>query len=712
MTAWSGSKQAFPQVFGGHLKEYTTEEIRNIALAGHGGSGKTILSDAILFNAGAITRIGRIEDGSTMSDYRVDEIQRQISINSTLLTAEFGEKKINLFDTPGYTDFIGDVLSCIRVADTVCLLLKAVEGVEVGSELFWKSASAENKPAVVAVNKMDNEHADFDQVIEKAKDRFGHNVIPVQYPVNSGATFSAIIDLLRMKLLQFKTDGSGKYDALDIPADQKDKANAAHEALIEAVAESSETLMNSFFEHGTLTEEELRTGLTRAIAARQIFPAFAVAGEKNIGVTSMLEFFVNYCPSPATIGPVEATNGTENKVLVSPHPGGEPVAFVFKTLSEQHVGELSLFRVYSGAITSGLDLINQNAGKQERINQIYVMRGKERKEVTKLVAGDIGAVVKLKDTHTNNTLSTKSYSVRMNEVVFPEPLITGAIRHKSKGEEDKISTGLHTLHEEDPSFIVRVDQETHETIVLGQGEIHLDTMIRRLKQRFGVDVELGQPRIPYRETIRKKVEVSYKHKKQTGGAGQYGEVYIRMAPKQRGEGYEFVDAIVGGVISNKYIPAVDKGIIEQMAKGVLAGYPVVDIQVELFDGSQHTVDSNEISFKIAAQQAFRKGFREANPVLLEPIYLVEVTVPDEFMGDVMGDISSHRGKIMGMDSEGPFQIIRAKIPLAELYQYATRLRSITQGRGLYKRSFSHYEEVQAEIMNKIIEESQHKHEDE
>jgi len=386
-------------------------------------------------------------------------------------------------------------------------------------------------------------------------------------------------------------------------------------------------------------------------------------------------------------------------------PSAPPVLFIFKTLSEQHVGELSLFRVYSGTISSGIDLVNQQNGKSERINQIYAMRGKERKEVTQLKAGDLGAVVKLKDSHTNNTLSSKSLPVQLPIIEFPEPVISGAIKPKAKGDEDKISTGLHTLHEEDPSFVVRVDNETHETLILGQGEIHLETMIKRLRQRFGVDVDVTPPRIPYRETIKRKADVSYKHKKQTGGAGQYGEVYLKMEPLPRGDKYEFVNQIVGGVISHKFIPAVDKGIKELMQKGVLAGYPIVDVRITLYDGSQHNVDSNEISFKVAAQQAFRKGFAGATPAILEPIFDIEVKVPDEFMGDVMGDISSHRGKIQGMDAEGPFQVIRARVPLAELYQYATRLRSITQGRGLYSRRFSHYEEVPHEIMNKIIDDA-------
>ncbi|MBI5647056.1 MAG: elongation factor G [Ignavibacteriae bacterium] len=688
------------------MKDYASDHIRNITFIGHGGAGKTIFMDAVLLNTGAVTRIGRIEDGSTVSDYHQDEIDRQISINSTLASTEFKDVKINMLDTPGYTDFAGEVLSSLRVSDSALLFLKAVEGVEVGSELVWKYAEKSDTPVMIVVNKIDNEHADFDKVVEQAKNRFGFNVAVTQFPVKQGPAFREIIDVIRMKLLVFKGDGSGSYEEKDIPAEFQERASAAHEALVEKVAESSEDLMNHFFEQGTLTEEELRDGLRLSFSTRAIFPVFCVSASLNVGVSRVLDFIADYCPHPFFRGDVMATKPDgSGEVRITAGAKNDTVAFVFKTLSEQHVGELSLFRVYSGAIMPGLDIMNHSSGKPERINQIYVMKGKDRKEVTQIGAGDIGAVVKLKDTHTNNTLASKTLPVSMPKIVFPEPLISAAIKPKAKGDEDKISHGLHTMHEEDPSFLIQVDTETHETIVLGQGEIHLDVMMKRLKQRFGVEVDLKPPRIPYRETIRKSADVSYKHKKQTGGAGQYAEVYIRLEPKPRGEGYEFVDAIVGGVISGKFVPAVDKGIQDQMTRGVVAGYKMIDMKVTLYDGSQHTVDSNEMAFKIAAQMAFKKAVAEATPIMLEPIYQVEVTVPDEFMGDVMGDISSHRGKIQGMESEGPFQVIRAKIPLSELFAYATRLRSITQGRGVFRRSFSHYEEVPTDVMNKLIEEA-------
>lgn len=686
------------------MKEFTSDQIRNVALIGHGSSGKTILADAMLLTSGATTRIGRIEDGSTASDYHSDEIERQISINSTLLSTEFRGHKLNIIDTPGYSDFLGDVISSLRVVDTALLVLKAVEGVEVGSELVWNYASKAEVPVVIAVNKMDNEHADFDAVHEMARTRFGSDVVIAQFPVNKGPNFNTTIDVIRMKMMTFSTDGSGKYEESEVPAEFRDRIEAEHQALLEKVAESSEDLLTAFFENGTLSEAEMIQGLKAAIRDRKVFPMFCMAAEKNIGVGRMMEFLINYCPDPVTGKTATLLKGdAKDEVVITPSASAETCAFVFKTISEPHVGELSLFRVYNGCITAGSDLVNQANGKNERLNQIYSLRGKERFELPKVPVGDIAAVVKLKDTHTNNTLAAKGYNMSVPPIQFPEPVMTSAVKSKAKGDEDKIGTGLHTLHEEDPSFQVKVDQETGETIVMGQGEIHINVMVRRLKERFGVDVELFPPRIPYRETIRKSADVSYRHKKQTGGAGQYAEVYIKLDPKPRGEGYEFVDNIVGGVISGRFIPAVDKGIQEQMTRGVVAGCKMIDMKVTLYDGSQHTVDSNEMAFKTAAQMAFKKAVNDANPILLEPIYEIEVTVPDEFMGDVMGDISTHRGKIQGMDANGPFQVIRAKVPLSELYNYATRLRSITQGRGLFRRAFSHYEEVPGDVQQRIVD---------
>jgi len=694
------------------LKDYTPETIRNVAFIGHGSSGKTILADAMLLTSGATTRIGRIEDGSTTSDYHNDEIERQISINSTLLAMEYRNHKINIIDTPGYSDFLGDVISSLHVVDTALLVLKSVEGVEVGTELVWNYAANSKTPVIIAINKMDNEHADFERVLEEARIRLSSDVVVAQFPINKGPAFNTCLDIVRRKLMVFSTDGSGKYEEKEVPTEHAETLEVLHQALLEKVAESSEDLLNAFFENGTLTDEQLATGLKFAIRERKIFPVFCMAALNNIGVGRVMEFFINYCPDPVTGRTFDAKKLNGDSLTITPNPNADAAAFVFKTISEAHVGELSLFRVYNGTITPGMDLVNQSNGKNERLNQIFTMRGRERTDVSKIPVGDIGAVVKLKDTHTNNTLSSKSNPLCIPQIVFPEPVMSAAVKARNKGDEEKIGQGLHTMHEEDPSFQIKIDHDTTETIILGQGEIHIDVMVKRLKQRFGVDIDLKPPRIPFRETIRKNSDVSYKHKKQTGGAGQYAEVYIKVDPQPRGTGYEFVDAIVGGVISGRFVPAVDKGVQEQMARGVVAGYKMVDVKITLYDGSQHTVDSNEMAFKTAAQMAFKKAIAEADPVLLEPIYILEVKVPDEFMGDVMGDISSHRGKIQGMDAEGPFQIIRAKVPLAELYQYATRLRSMTQGRGLFTRTFSHYEEVPFEVQQKIIEEAKAAREEE
>ncbi len=694
------------------MKDYTPETIRNVAFIGHGSSGKTILADAMLLTSGATTRIGRIEDGSTTSDYHNDEIERQISINSTLLAMEYRNHKINIIDTPGYSDFLGDVISSLHVVDTALLVLKSVEGVEVGTELVWNYAANSKTPVIIAINKMDNEHADFERVLEEARIRLSSDVVVAQFPINKGPAFNTCLDIVRRKLMVFSTDGSGKYEEKEVPTEHAETLEVLHQALLEKVAESSEDLLNAFFENGTLTDEQLATGLKFAIRERKIFPVFCMAALNNIGVGRVMEFFINYCPDPVTGRTFDAKKLNGDSLTITPNPNADAAAFVFKTISEAHVGELSLFRVYNGTITPGMDLVNQSNGKNERLNQIFTMRGRERTDVSKIPVGDIGAVVKLKDTHTNNTLSSKSNPLCIPQIVFPEPVMSAAVKARNKGDEEKIGQGLHTMHEEDPSFQIKIDHDTTETIILGQGEIHIDVMVKRLKQRFGVDIDLKPPRIPFRETIRKNSDVSYKHKKQTGGAGQYAEVYIKVDPQPRGTGYEFVDAIVGGVISGRFVPAVDKGVQEQMARGVVAGYKMVDVKITLYDGSQHTVDSNEMAFKTAAQMAFKKAIAEADPVLLEPIYILEVKVPDEFMGDVMGDISSHRGKIQGMDAEGPFQIIRAKVPLAELYQYATRLRSMTQGRGLFTRTFSHYEEVPFEVQQKIIEEAKAAREEE
>ncbi|MGE5681886.1 MAG: elongation factor G [Bacillota bacterium] len=688
------------------MKEYGSDSIRNIAFIGHGGSGKTSLSELILFTGGEINRIGKIEEGNTTSDYNANEVERQISISATPLHIEWHNTKINMLDTPGYSDFIGQVKSSLYVVDTAVSVLKSAEGVEVGSESTWNIVNENKLPAAVIINKVDNEHSKFEQTVEQAKDKLSSDITVVTFPAKEGVNFDTVVDVIKMKAYNYGPVGSKKVSETDIPAEVKAKAESLRESLIEKVAESDEDLMNTFFENGTLSDEELEKGLKLAVLKRGFVPVFAVSTTKGVGVNNFLDFAAKYFPSPVERDGVMATLKDKNQKTSLPVDAkAEPVMFIFKTLSEQHVGELSVFKVYSGSVSSGQDLINQNNGKTERLSQLFYLNGKNRKDAAKVVAGDIAAVVKLKDTHTNNTLSSKNFAVVLDPIKFPEPIINGAIIPKAKGDEDKISAGLHTLHEEDPTFTVKFEPELGQTIVAGQGELQLSLAVKLLKDRYSVDVDLAEPRIPYRETIKGRCDnAEYKHKKQSGGRGQYGHVVLKLEPLERGTGFEFVNAIVGGVVPGRFIPAVEKGIVEVMTKGVLTGSKVIDIKATLFFGSYHDVDSDEMSFKIAASQAFKKGFQEAKPVILEPIYEVEVTVPEEFMGDVMGNLSSRRGKILGMDSAGSFQIIKANVPLSELYRYSTQLRSLTQGRGQYKMKFSHYEEVPKEVEVKIVEE--------
>ena len=688
------------------MKEYKAEEIRNLAFIGHGGSGKTSISEVMLFTAGETNRIGSVDEGNTISDYSPFEIERKISISAAPLHVEWKNTKLNFVDTPGYTDFIGQVISPLHVVDTAVAVVKSAEGVEVGTETTWDYVKKYNLPAAVIINKIDNEHSKFDETFKLVKERLSGDATIISFPVSEGVNFNAVIDLIKMKKLTFGEPGSKKVTEEEIPADLKEKAESLREELIEKIAESDEDLLNKFFEEGTLEGDDLREGIKKAIVAGGLVPVFAVSAEKAVGISNFMDFAQEYFPSPLDReAPKAKWAGKDEEVEVVCDENGEPVLQVFKSLNEAHVGELSIFKVYSGVLTPGMDLQNTVKNQTERLGQLFVLNGKTRKEIGAVHGGDIGAVVKLKDTHTGDTLASKNFLVVLPSIEFPEPVIRGAIQPKSKGDEDKIASGLHTVHEEDPTLTVHFDPELSQTIVSGQGELQLALAVRLLKERYNVEVDLVEPKIPYRETIKGVAEdAEYKHKKQSGGRGQYGHVHLKLEPLPRGAGFEFVDAIVGGVVPGRFIPAVEKGIREIMDKGILTGSKVVDVKVTLFDGTFHSVDSDEVSFKIAASQAFKKGFLEANPVILEPIYDITIKVPDEYMGDVMGDISSRRGKILGMDSEGPFQIIRAKVPLSELYKYSTHLRSLTQGRGMHTRAFSHYEEVPKEIEAKIIEE--------
>jgi elongation factor G len=680
--------------------------IRNVAIVGHAASGKTTVAEGLAFAAGVTSRRGTIVEGNTLSDYHPDEISRKHSINTSLLSFNSSNIKLNILDTPGYSDFAGEVRSALHVADTAVVIINAVEGVEIGTDAAWDFCSDDENSVIFVVNKLDSPDAHWDDIVNELKEHFGHEVAVVQFPHKTGAGFSEIIDVMKMKMLRFKTDGSGTYTEEEIPSDVKEQADELHKELVEIVAESDDTLMEEFFaSDGNLTEEHFSGGIHESLAHRKLFPILCAAGETNIGSRRVLEFIVTNAPAPEDhIADVHGTNPESKKeVSLNDAPKDATTLFIFKTLSEAHLGDLSFFRVYHGEARHGQDLINETNGRTERVMQIYTMTGKNRKEVTHVLNGDIAAAVKLKDAHTNNTLSSKSFPVILRPIEFPEPVITNAVRAKTKGDEEKIAMGLHALHEEDPTFKVKQDPELNQTLIEGQGELHLDIAIKRLKERYKIDVDIVEPKIPFRETIKGTADSRYRHKKQSGGAGQFGEVAIKLKPKQRGAGYEFVDNIVGGVISNRFIPAVDKGIHEMLIRGPLSGNPVIDVEVELYDGKEHAVDSNENAFKTAGKMAFKEAFLNAKPALLEPIYEIEVTVPGLHMGDVLGDISSRRGKVQGMDAKGTFEVIKAAIPLAELHHYATRLRSLTQGKGTHRQHFSHYEEAPHDFAKKIID---------
>lgn len=686
------------------MKEFNPEFIRNVAFVGHGGSGKTTIAENILFKAGCINRIGKIEEGNTVSDFNKYEIEKRMSIAASPLHCEWKNTKINIIDTPGYSDFLGQVVSSLHVVELAVSVVKSVEGIEVGTLASWDLIRKNNLPAAFIVNKIDNEHSSFNHTVDSIKEKLTHDAIVVSFPLNEGLGFNSVIDIIKMKKLTFGDVNSKDVKEEEIPADQKEISEDLRRQLIEKIAESSEDLMNKFFEEGTLTDSEIKSGLKAAINSFSLCPIFAASASAGIGLQNILDFMVDYFPTPLERNVVNATmNGKD--ISINFDPNGEPCLFVFKSLSEAHVGELSIFKVFSGSLSAGMDLINMNNEKVERLGQLFLLNGKNRTDATIIKAGDIGAAVKLKDTHTGHTLTSKNFSAKVKSFEILEPVYDAAVKPKSKGDEDKISSGLHTAHEEDPTLIVHFDPELGQTILSGQGESQLTLAVKLLKDRYGVEVDLVEPKIPYRETIRGKCEdAEYKHKKQSGGRGQYGHVHLKLEPLPRGTGFEFVDAIVGGVVPGRFIPAVEKGLHEILSKGILTNSKVIDIRVTLFDGTYHDVDSDEISFKIAASQAFKKGFLDAKPVILEPIYDVMVKVPQDYMGDVMGDISSRRGKIQGMDSEGAFQIIRAKVPISELYKYSTHLRSLTSGRGLFHKKFSHYEDVPKEIETKIIEE--------
>ncbi len=680
------------------------EQLRNIGLVGHGGSGKTSLAESFLFSAKVTNRLGRVDEGSTVSDYAADEIARKISISAALLHFDWQGRKFNVVDMPGYADFIGEVAGGLSVAETALIVVNTQSGLEVGVEQVLKYADRYRTAKIFFFNKLDKEHTDFKKTLDQFAAHYGSGLLPFFLPIGAGPGFKGVVDVLAKKAFTYE---GGQTQEIPVPASEAAGLDAARQKILEAAAESDDALLEKFFDSGTLTEDELKGGLHHGIKEGKIMPVLAGSAANLIGIGPALDFLAAYAPAPADFPEVEGIlPGTSQKIAKKTLASEVLSARIFKTVSEPHLGELSFFRVYSGRVAPGNDVFNAGRQASERIGQIYLMNGKERKEVSEVSAGDLGAFVKLKASHTGDTLCDKKAPILLPPIEFPKPVINLAVVPKRKEDEEKMAVGFSRLHEEDPTFYMAYDNEIHQNIVHGQGELHLEVIIDRLKRKFGIEVELIKPRIPYRETIKARAEVQGKHKKQSGGRGQYGDVWLRVEPLKRGEGFQFVDEVVGGVVPSKYIPSVEKGVIESMHEGALAGYPVVDVKVTIYDGSYHTVDSSDIAFKIAGSLAFRTGFMQSKPVLLEPIYNVEVLVPGEYMGDVMGDLSARRGKISGMEADGGFEKIKAQVPLGDLYKYSTALRSLTQGRGHHTRSFSHYEEVPRETAEKIIKEAQ------
>jgi elongation factor G len=671
------------------LKVYESSRIRNIAVIGHGSAGKTSLVEAMLFNAGHTSRLGKVDDGTATTDYFPEEIKRKISVSTTLAPCEWKDCKINLLDTPGYADFFGEVKGALRVVDSAALVLCAVSGVEVQTEIGWRETEKADLPKIAFINKMDRENANFDRVLEQMRDVFKKNIIPLQLPLGTADNFSGVVDLLKMKAYKY-TGQDGSCQEEEIPEDLKAAAESAREAVIEASAEGDDELLMKYLDGEELSDDEIHTGLKNAFMANSFVPVLCGSALTNMGIGRFLDFLVDVVPSPVD--------------LADNPPAEEPqAALVFKTLADPYVGKLNFFRVYGGSMKSDSVVYNANRKKEEKIGQIFTMRGKQQETLSEVKAGDIAVLAKLQETETGDTLCRKDHQLELPGVEFPEPMLSVAIEPKSKGDEDKLSGAIQRLIEADPTLRIEKNKETKETVLTGTGETHLDIVLERLHQKFGVDVTSKKPKVPYREAIRGTVQQEGKYKKQTGGRGQYGHVWLTLEPHS-GEDFIFEEKVFGGAVPRQYFPAVEKGLKEAILEGILAGYPVIGMKATLYDGSYHPVDSSEMAFKIAASMAFKKGMEKADPVLLEPIMNMEILVPEQFMGDIMGDLNGKRGKIMGMEpQEGGMQLIKAQAPLVEVQDYPIALKSITQGRGSFKMKFSSYEEVPARLAQEIIE---------
>ena len=687
------------------MKVYSGSEIRNVAVAGHNDTGKTTLVSQLLFNAGATTRLGRIDDGTTTTDFDADEMERKHSISSAIAYAEWKNTKINLLDTPGFGIFIMESKAALRVADSAAIVVSAVTGVEVTTERVWKFADEYELPRMVIMNKMDRERASFSRTLEALQKKFGKNVVPLQMPMGEEHASYGVIDLVAMKAYKYGTDGSGKFELVDIPAELKSDADDWREKLIEKVAEGDDTLMERFFEQGGLSQEELIDGLKREIGHHQIFPVLLSSASHNIGGHALLDAMSALLPAADETKTITGTNTKGEELTFDRRAEAFPAALVFKTFSDPFSGRVSLFRVYSGTFKSDTTYWNTTREHEERVGKLQVLQGKQQTPVSELRAGDIGAVAKLKDTVTGDTLATKEHAIILKHVDYPESAIAFAVEPKARGDEDKLGVAVARIIEEDPTIRFARDPQTKEFLISGQGQLHVEIVVHKLKKKYNVDVILHPPKVPYRETITKPADAHGRHKKQSGGHGQFADCKITIEPLPRGADFEFVDDIYGGSIPRQYIPAVEKGIQDARKKGFLAGFPVVDFRVRLTDGQYHDVDSSEMAFKIAGSLAFQQGMELAKPTLLEPIMHVDITAPAEYIGDIMGDLNSRRGRVEGVDAEGDSQTVRARVPMSEMLTYGSTLRSITQGRGSFHMEMSHYEEVPRNLQEKIITES-------
>ncbi len=679
---------------------YATENIRNVALVGHSDTGKTSLVSAMLFDGGVINRLCKVDDGNTTTDFDDDEIERKITINTSVAHVIHDSVKINLIDTPGYGIFTTEAMQGLRIADTAMMMISAVSGIQVQTEKMWKAAASTDLPVIFAINLMDRDRASFSRTLTALQGKYGREVISLQLPIGEESSFTGVVDLVTGKAMQWEKDESGKMTEIDVPADLSDEVDEAREALMEMVAEQDEELMETYLEEGELTDEAFTKGLKQAIAERSLFPVFALAAARNIGVQPLMSALAKFAPAPDWRPFTALVDGEEQEFTAS---SDSPfAAYIFKTISDPFSGRITLMRIFSGGVACDANVINPRSDRGERLGALSVIQGKEMTHVSDLAAGDIAAVPKLKETSTGDSLCELKKSIVVPKVVIPEAAISFAMEPKTKGDEDKLATALTRIRDEDPTISVGRDLQTKEMLISGAGQLHVEVIIARLKKRYNVDVLLHPPKVPYKETIKGSAEVTTRHKKQTGGSGQFAQCTIRMEPNERGGGYQFVDKIFGGSISQGYRPAVDKGIQEASERGILAGYPLEDFTITLLDGKEHAVDSSEMAFKAAGRKAFRECAKTCKPTILEPIMQIEVYVPDENMGDVMGDLNSRRGRVQGMDNEDGTTTVKALVPMAEMLTYAPNLRSMTGGRGDYHMERSHYSEVPKQLQEKII----------